>query len=125
MIEAFQPRELGPKPWGMELLVAHTPQYTGKVLWMHAGHRGGLQYHEQKDETFYLFSGRATVRAVAGGLLTEIEMTPGMSFHIPPGTVHQVEAIEPCVFFEASTPHFDDRVNVGTQYGRLDTGQSW
>jgi mannose-6-phosphate isomerase len=111
MIEEFFPVELGPKTWGTELLVAHTPHYTGKVMHMRAGHGGPLQYHQKKDEAFYLFSGRALVRFKnSSGELEVTEMRPGMAFHIPPGAVHQVEALEDCVMFETSTPVFDDRV---------------
>jgi len=107
-IEKFEPRKLGPKDWGTELLVAHTPLYTGKVLSMNAGATGPLQYHERKDETFYLFSGEALVH---DGNASH-PMHPGESWHVPPGAVHRVEAITDCVFFEASNAVFDDRVAV-------------
>ncbi len=124
-IKPFTPREIGPKPWGTELLIAQTDSYIGKVLIMKSGHRGGLQYHERKDETFYLYSGEAWVYYDGGdGEITRTLMRPGMSFHVPPGAVHQVEAVSDCVFFEASNPVFDDRVNVGERYGRPDTGES-
>jgi hypothetical protein len=54
-IEKFTPRTIGEKPWGEEWLVACTEHYTGKVLRMKAGHRGGLRT-TSCDETFYLFS---------------------------------------------------------------------
>ena len=113
VIAAFQPRELGPKNWGRELLVAQTDTYIGKVLWMRAGESGPLQYHERKDETFFLFSGDALVywRNVEGTPQVTA-MTPGMSYHVPPGAIHQVEAVSDCVFFETSNPVFDDRVAV-------------
>ena len=117
VIEPFEPQPIGDKPWGTELLIAHTEFYTGKVLYMNAGHAGGLQYHEYKDETSYLFSGEAWVDYDAGdGKLTTVKMTAGQSYHIPPGSVHRVEAITDCIFFEASNPVFDDRVNVGHKY---------
>ena len=116
-IEVFQPKELGPKDWGIELLVAHTDYYTGKVLTMRAGMSGPLQYHECKDETFYLVSGKAEVTGSAGGKLFTRPMRAGEAYHIFPGVVHRVKAVTECVFFEASTPHFDDRVNVEDQYG--------
>ena len=95
------------------MLIAETPQYIGKVLWMRAGESGALQYHERKDETFYLFSGLARVHYHnANGLLCSRLMGKYESIHVPPGAVHRVEAIEDCVFFEASTPVFDDRVAV-------------
>ena len=123
-VELFETREIAGKPWGTELVIAETADYLGKVLFMNAGHRGGLQYHNRKDETFYLYSGRARVTFDPGNGLVTRKMKPGMSYHVPPGAVHQVEAITDCVFFEASTPVFNDRVNVGAQYGRPDTSES-
>lgn len=110
------------RDWGQEIVIARTATYLGKVLLMDAGTKGGLQYHVEKEETFYLFSGTAIVRCGEGGQLFETGMLPGMSFHIPPGAVHQVEAVTACVFFECSTPHFNDRVRVEADYGLPDTG---
>ena len=45
------------KPWGYELIWAHTDRYVGKVLHINAGHALSVQYHNQKDETVYLLSG--------------------------------------------------------------------
>lgn len=113
VVEFFELRELGPKLWGRELLVAETPQYIGKVMWMKAGHGGPLQYHERKDEAFYLFSGRALLRFHnERGELSFRVLHQGEAVHIPPGAVHQVEALSDCVMFETSTPVFDDRVAV-------------
>ena len=125
-IEAFTPYEIPGKPWGTELVVAETKQYLGKCLTMRAGHRGGLQYHERKDETFYLVRGRAWVRSEneRGALKTQM-MQPGQAFHVAPGAVHQVEAIDECVFFETSTPVFGDRVNVADAFNAHELGQAW
>lgn len=112
-IKPFRIRELGPKAWGTELLVAHTDGYTGKVLTMEAGKSGPLQYHEQKDETFFLYEGTAIVRYHDDqGKLREMHIAPGTAIHVPPGAVHQVEAVTRCVLFEASNPVFNDRVAV-------------
>lgn len=112
-IERFEPRILGDKPWGTELLVAETSDYIGKVLYMRSGGTGALQYHRVKDETFFLFSGRALVEYRDDlGIIQSHEMEPGEAFHVPPGAVHRVEALTDCVLFEASTPVFDDRVQV-------------
>ena len=124
-IEAFVPYEITGKPWGEERVVIETEHYLGKILTMKAGHRGGLQYHERKDEAFYLFRGRAIVRYDNGkGELAQKIMIAGQTFHVPPGCVHQVVADSDCIFFECSTPVFDDRVNVAEQYGVRETGQS-
>src|SRR5262249_2529949 len=46
------------KPWGHEIIWAHTDRYVGKVLFVKAGERLSLQYHEKKDETIYVLSGK-------------------------------------------------------------------
>ena len=111
-IQRFLPRQLGPKSWGLEIVVAHTKDYTGKVLLMKAGRSGPLQYHRVKDETFHLFRGRARVYFGTPEKITSRTMVSGESYYVPPGAIHRVEAITNCVFFEASTPVFDDRVAV-------------
>ena len=121
-IEVYVPRTLQ-RDWGTETIVAETPTYLGKVLRMTAGTAGGLQYHVEKDETFHLVSGRAIVRSDDGhGQLAVVLMLPGQSYHIPPGAAHQVEALDDCVLFEASTPHYDDRVRVEERYGLVAEG---
>jgi mannose-6-phosphate isomerase-like protein (cupin superfamily) len=118
LVEAFKVRALD-RDWGKEVVVAHTEHYLGKVLLMNAGTKGGLQYHVEKEETFFLFSGQALVRTGEDGKILETLMLPGQSMHVPPGAIHQVEAVTACVFFEASTPHFDDRVRVEEDFGLI------
>ncbi len=111
MIAPFEPYEIPGKPWGTELVIAHTPEYMGKVLWMTAGKRGGMQFHEKKRETFYLLSGKALVRwKHEDGSIEEAPMSEGDAYDVPPGAVHQVIAETDCVFVEASTPVLNDRV---------------
>lgn len=117
-IENFEPYELGPRTWGRELLIAHTKHYIGKILEMKAGKAGGLQYHVDKDETFFLFSGKATLESDADGALVATPLVPGMSIRVPPGAPHRVTAETDCIFFEVSTPHFDDRVRCEVEYGQ-------
>ena len=46
-----------PKPWGHEIIWAHTDRYVGKILHVKAGEKLSIQYHERKDETVYLLRG--------------------------------------------------------------------
>ena len=46
------------KPWGYELHWAKTDRYVGKLIHVNAGHALSLQYHNQKDETIFLWAGR-------------------------------------------------------------------
>lgn len=126
-IEHYTPKTLH-REWGEEIFIAETAHYLGKILRMRAGTQGGLQYHVEKDETFHLVSGEALVESEAvrntdGELeIVRVRMGPGESYHIPPGAVHRVTAVTDCVFFETSTPHYDDRVHVEHLYGLPETG---
>lgn len=118
-VEFFTPEDVGPRVWGREILVALSPgKYIGKLILMNAGTAGGLQKHHLKDETTYLHSGEAWVDFDPGTGKTERrKIVAGQSVRFPPGAVHRVTAITDCVIFEASTPHFNDRVRVEEQYG--------
>ena len=109
------------KPWGHEIHWAHTDRYVGKILHIKAGHALSLQYHDRKDETIYLFSGRLRYEIERDGELVTIEMEPGDSMHVQPKTVHRMTAIDDCDVLEASTPEIDDVVRLEDRYGRKGT----
>jgi len=93
------------KPWGYELHWAHTERYVGKLLHINAGQALSLQYHNQKDETIYVHSGRMMFEiGPKDGPLEKREMKPGDSVHVTPLTVHRMTAIEDCDLLEVSTP---------------------
>jgi mannose-6-phosphate isomerase-like protein (cupin superfamily) len=87
------------------------------------GHSLSLQYHEQKDESWYVQAGRARLElgAVGDAVLNEGVIGPGEAFHYRPGTVHRVTAIEDTTILEVSTPHLDDVVRLEDAYGREGT----
>lgn len=108
------------KPWGHEIHWAVSPQYVGKILFIKAGESLSLQYHETKEETIYIQQGRMIL---AHGKdpehLDDLEMIPGMSFHIPPGLIHRMTSVEDCTVLEASTCHLEDVVRIKDRYGRV------
>ena len=111
------------KPWGSELIWAHAEEYAGKVLFVRAGHSLSLQFHREKDESWYVESGKATLELGDAGdavLNTEI-VGQGACFRYRPGTVHRVTAIEDTTILEVSTPHLDDVVRLEDRYGREGT----
>ncbi|NIN10316.1 MAG: cupin domain-containing protein [Gemmatimonadales bacterium] len=107
------------KPWGYELIWAKTDRYVGKILHIEPGHLLSLQYHEKKDETFYVLSGQIILRVKVGEELTELPMREGDSYHVTPGTVHQMEAVAATDLMEVSTPELDDVVRLEDRYGRV------
>ena len=106
------------KPWGYELHWAKTDRYVGKVLHVKAGHALSLQYHNVKDETIYLYSGKMLFEYEENGKLTKWEMKPGDVYHVTPKTVHRMTAVEDCDVLEVSTPELDDVVRLEDRYGR-------
>ena len=106
------------KPWGYELVWARTERYVGKILHIEPGQILSLQYHNKKDETIFLWSGRMLFEIEQGEQLVKREMEPGEAVHITPPTVHRMTAIEDCDIFEVSTPELDDVVRLEDRYGR-------
>jgi len=72
------------KPWGFELIWAETKDYVGKLLHINKGGKLSLQYHEIKEETIYLASGKMLFEFEGdNGEMEEIELNPGDAHHIP------------------------------------------
>ena len=109
------------KPWGFELIWAHSPRYVGKILHINRGHRLSLQYHNRKEETVHVLAGQLRLVVDEGTGLAEIDLAPGDSYHIAPLTKHRMIAITDCDLLEASTPELDDVVRLEDAYGRAGT----
>lgn len=110
------------KPWGYELLWAHTERYVGKILHIERGHALSLQYHERKDETIFVLSGELDLEF--GGPDEQrrtVRLKPGESFHVTPLLRHRMVAVETCDVLEASTPEIEDVVRLEDRYGRTGT----
>jgi mannose-6-phosphate isomerase-like protein (cupin superfamily) len=121
---SVEPRTVD-KPWGSELIWAEGEYYAGKILFVKAGESLSLQYHEVKEESWYVLGGRARLELgqVGENALEEVEIGAGDAFHFPPGTVHRVTGIEDTRIIEVSTAHLDDVVRLADAYGREGTSQ--
>jgi mannose-6-phosphate isomerase len=119
---AFDP-ETVEKPWGSELIWARTEHYAGKVLFVKAGESLSLQFHNVKDESWYVLEGRARIELGQAGesSLAEEVIAAGEAFRFRPGTVHRVTALEDTRIIEVSTPQLDDVVRLEDRYGREGT----
>lgn len=108
------------KPWGHEVHFALVDgKYCGKALHVTAGHALSLQYHEQKEETIAVQSGRLLFEVGASeDSMDSFELLPGESVHLLPGTRHRMTAVEDTVVLEASTTELDDVVRIDDRYGR-------
>ena len=119
---AFEPQRID-KPWGYELVWAHAEQYVGKILFVRAGQSLSLQFHNVKDESWYVQEGRAELEIGAPGDATPASevVGEGAAFRLRPGTVHRIRALEDTTILEVSTPHLDDIVRLEDRYGRIES----
>ena len=110
------------KPWGHELIWAHTDRYVGKILVIEAGQRLSLQRHLVKDESIFVTSGRLRLHLEddAGTVHVE-ELVAGDHRHVQTGRIHRYEAIERTELMEVSTPELDDVVRLEDDFGREGT----
>jgi mannose-6-phosphate isomerase-like protein (cupin superfamily) len=110
------------KPWGHELIWAHTDRYVGKILVIEAGRRLSLQRHLVKDESIYVSAGRLRLYLEDDeGTVCVEELSAGESRRVPTGRIHRYEAIERCELIEVSTPELDDVVRLEDDFGREGT----
>ncbi len=101
------------KPWGYEKWL-HEGKYVFKEIFMKAGFKSSLQYHEFKEESNYVVSGEGEVQL---GLLRHV-LEAGKGFHVQPRLVHQVTAETDLLMIEASTPEVDDVIRLEDDFGR-------
>ena len=109
------------KPWGYEIVFAHTDRYVGKLLFIRKDEQLSLQFHNVKDEVIYVHEGRIELEIGEPGGALDVEVVGvGHAFRLTPGTVHRWRALEDSVVLEASTPELDDVVRIEDRYGRAD-----
>src|SRR5689334_6582672 len=92
------------KPWGYELVWAHTDKYVGKVLHINKGESLSYQYHVVKDETIRLLSGTMEMDLEIDGAKSTVTVKVGDCLHITPGMKHRMRGVEDCDVLEVSTP---------------------
>lgn len=107
------------KPWGHELIWAHTERYVGKILHVKAGESLSLQYHREKDETIMVLAGKIRFVSFAEGEEPREQiLEPRHPVHITPGLRHRMIAEEDSDIVEVSTTELDDVVRLDDRYGR-------
>jgi len=97
---------LVPKGWGSEFIWATNDRYCGKFMNFETGGKFSMHFHRDKEETWYIQSGRFIVRWIDTNTaeLYEKELRDGMIWHNKPCKPHQLECIEAGTVIEVSTP---------------------
>ena len=121
MFELIDNGEIVQKPWGYEVIWAHTERYVGKILHINKGESLSYQYHVVKDETIRLLTGVLEMDVERDQERQKLCLAPGQCLHIVPGMKHRMTAVEDCDVLEVSTPELDDVVRLEDRYGRADS----
>lgn len=108
------------KPWGYELhWVPDTLPYMGKVLHINAGKRISLQYHDKKQESWFLIKGQAKIIWENDKEeLVETEMQNNVGYTCSLGQKHRLAAITDCDIIEVSTPEIGNTYRLEDDYSR-------
>ena len=108
------------KRWGNETWLHNESHPFGfKVIRLLAGCRTSLQFHEQKDEVYFVLEGLARLHHRDGTVIRTAPFIQGTVALVPPMAWHRVEAITDVTLIEASTyDDGSDNVRVEDDYGR-------
>jgi mannose-6-phosphate isomerase-like protein (cupin superfamily) len=93
------------KGWGSEKIWVTNDLYCGKFMTFHSGAKFSMHFHAHKDETWYVMSGRFTVRTINTRDASHHtrELGTGDVWHNPPLLPHQLICHEAGTIIEVST----------------------
>jgi mannose-6-phosphate isomerase-like protein (cupin superfamily) len=104
------------KGWGSEDIWATNDKYCGKMMHFNEGAKFSMHFHAEKDETWYVLSGKFTVRYIdtSNADVKEETLIAGDTWHNPPLLPHQIICIVAGTVIEVSTPDsVEDNYRVG------------
>lgn len=94
------------KGWGHELIWATNDRYCGKMMSFNTGARFSMHFHREKEETWYIQSGKFIVKWIDTKTAEQHEqiLVEGAVWHNPPCLPHQLICLEQGIVVEVSTP---------------------
>ena len=97
------------KGWGHEIIFVNNDKYCGKILHFNKDSKFSMHFHIQKEETWYVSSGRFLFRKIntKNADIEEKFLLPGSCVTNKIGEPHQIICLEEGDIFEVSTQHFD------------------
>ena len=114
----MKPKKIN-KPWGYELLIEKNKKYMFKKLFMKKGHRCSLQYHNRKIETIFIISGNLKIYfGDDKNKLRYKTFKPHNTITLRPKKIHRMQAVNDCIYLEASSPEIMDVVRISDDYKR-------
>jgi mannose-6-phosphate isomerase-like protein (cupin superfamily) len=108
------------KPWGHEVLYTHPrAERVGKILFVRAGRRLSLQYHDEKLETLCLLQGKAMIWLEnEKGEIVRTPMEAHKGYAVALMQKHRIEAVEDSVVIEVSDAERGNTFRLEDDYAR-------
>jgi mannose-6-phosphate isomerase len=109
------------KPWGYELhWVPEGAPYMGKLIHINEGSRLSLQVHDEKQESWMLIAGNASVIWENNeGDLIETNLQSGVGYSTKVGQKHRLKGLAGgCDIIEVSTPELGTTWRLEDDYKR-------
>jgi mannose-6-phosphate isomerase-like protein (cupin superfamily) len=107
--------EIHKKVWGSEEWIVNTDKYCGKKLNLKKGYRCSIHYHKNKDETFFIMSGRVLLELDGKQIL----MKKNDSQRVLPLQKHRFTGLTDSEIIEFSTHHEDSDSYRDTESGKI------
>ena len=109
------------RPWGKFFGWDAGKEWYLKTVYVAAGKRLSLQYHNHRSELWILAEGDATATIEANGKSVRVPLIKGQVFSVPTRTLHRLESKRGGVIVEVALGEFDeeDIVRLHDDYGRL------
>ena len=94
------------KKWGQEFIFATNEKYCGKLLMFNKDSKFSMHFHSEKDETWFVLSGRFLVKYIdtTNATVHEQELNQHDVWRNMPLFPHQVVCLEEGIIIEVSTP---------------------
>ena len=112
------------KYWGNMKTLFENDQYTVKRIFMKKGTQSSMEYHIDKEESYYIESGKLKIGTRIGRAKnTSLILNENDVFNIPVGFMHMRIALEDTVIIEFSTLDNDGDSHVvedGKTYKHLE-----
>lgn len=94
------------KGWGSEEIWVTNDRYCSKFMHFNEGARFSMHFHKDKEETWYIMSGKFLIKHIdtLNAAVREQTLGAGQIVHNRPLCPHQVFCIEAGSILEVSTP---------------------
>ena len=101
------------KYWGYITSVFADENFTLKKIFMKKGSQSSMEYHCNKDEFYYIFSGKLKVgHRIGRAENTSVTLEENDVYHIPPGLMHMRIALEDTIIIEWSNKDDDSDSHI-------------